>query len=119
MTGMSEEVKRKANSWITFAYRSFIGVGMAIMLKSVPMFIYDFAKWQKDVEDRTLSSVEMRIDLERHMAIWTVTTPKEAFDRLKATETAIIALKKADSLSAIDRAQMRNILAQIERNTRK
>jgi len=116
---MSEEIKRKANSWITFAYRAFIGVGMAVMLKSVPVFIYDFASWQKDVEDRTLSSVEMRIDLERHMAIWSLEAQAKAFGRLGATEKAINELRKSDSLAEIDRAQMRALLAQIEINTRK
>ena len=116
---MSNEQKQKASSWMNLAYRTFLTIGMAILLRSVPVFIYDLAIWKKDVDDRTLSTVEMRIDLERHMEIWTTTTPREAFDRLKATEAAIITLKKADSLAEIDREQMKLLLAKIEFNTRK
>ena len=119
MIVMSDEIKQKANSWMNIAFRTFITIGMAILLKSVPIFIYDVSAWKTDVESRTISTVEMRIDLERHMQIWTLERQALAFSRLSDTEKAIKDLKKSDSLSAIDRAKMREILKKIELNTRK
>lgn len=116
---MSEEIRRKANSWVTLIYRAFITIGMAVILKSLPMFIYDVARWQKDIEDRTLTSVEMRIDLERHMAVWTPEAQITAFNRLKESETSIRNLQIADSLAKIEREEMHKILSKIEINTRK
>lgn len=114
MIKMSEEQKVKASSFITLAYRAFIGIAMVILLKTIPLFIYDAAQWQRDIESRTLSSVEVRIDLERHLKV-----NNRALERLLYNENAIISLQKADSLSILDRSQMRTLLEQIEKNTRK
>ena len=115
MIKMSEEMKYKASSWMTFAFRGFLTIGMAILLKSVPIFIYDLANWQKDIEDRSLTSVEMRIDLERHMAVWTLENQASAFARLAQTEKAIIELRKADKISAADRDLIKESLNRIEK----
>lgn len=119
MITVSERNKRKVGSWGTIIYRTFVGIAMVILLKSIPIFIYDAAKWQKDIEDRTISTVELRIDLERHMAIWTLEAQASAFMRLKSTEEAIISLRKADSVAKIERENIRKLLSKIEINTRK
>lgn len=119
MIKMSEEIKQKANAWLTLAFRTFMTIGMAVILKSVPMFIYDVAIWKKDAEDRMLSSVEMRIDLERHMEIWSPVAQREAFDRLKAVEDSTILNRRADSAMSAQIKEIRFVLARIERNQRK
>ena len=68
-----------------------------------------------EIESRTLSSVEMKVRLEDHMATWTPVRQEKAFERLAQTEEAIIELKEADRISELDRKQIKESLARIEK----
>lgn len=76
--------------------------GPSIMITLIGLAL-GLGQYIQSMDSRTLSTVEMRIDLERHMKIWTTTTPKEAFARLEAVEDSAIQFKSADSLAKIER----------------
>ena len=63
--------------------------------------------YMSDINSRTLSTVEMRVRLEDHMESWTPVRQEKAFERLRSTEIGIIELRKEDSLSAVDRKEMK------------
>ena len=113
MIKMSEEIKQKAKSWADIIYKTFVGVILVMIFKSIPIGAYNIVEYLDDMEDRTLSSVEMRIDLERHMAVWTETTPKEAFGRLRAVEEAAAKNLKADSINLVEHQKLNALLKEV------
>ena len=118
MIKMSEDNRRKVSSWATIIFRSFITIGMAILLKVVPVGLYDFAAYLDDIDDRSLTSVEMRIRLEDHMAIWTPEQQVIAFQRLKAVEDSAVQNRKADSVMNLQLEELKRVLDEIVANQR-
>lgn len=100
--------KVKSSGWIPNLLTPALLI--VIILNTVKITTY-----VAEIESRTLSSVEMKVRLEDHMATWTPVRQEKAFERLGEAEEAILELKKSDELTLEEMKIIKASLSRIEK----